>query len=371
MKKVFKILLIGILLLNNSVSAQSVESNIQAIIDSIYASNQSSVRIMISVKSPERNISWSGAIGYTNTTDKTNLEPDQPALIASNTKTYVSATILRLVENGKLSIDQPIKNLLTPKTRSLFIEGGYNLDSIMVKHLLSHTSGIEDYANQAYIDSINVNKKHRWTRDEQLALTIKVGPPLGKPETVFSYSDANYLLLTEIIENITEQPFYTAMRELLRYESLGIDNTWFPTLEGKPKGTKALVHQYWSEYNWDSNELDISVDLYGGGGIASTTHDLASFAYGLFNNEIIKDTAVLNLIYTEIPTRDSEPSRYYFGLSSYSYDGLNAFGHGGFWGTRVLYFPELKTSIAVYVLERDKRGLINEILEEVIELLND
>jgi D-alanyl-D-alanine carboxypeptidase len=371
MKKIFKITLIGVLFLNNLTFAQSVETKFQAIIDSIYASNPASIGIMVSIESPERNISWSGAIGYSNPTDKTELEADQPALIASNTKTYVSASILRLVENGKLSINQPIKNVLTPRTRNLFTQGGYDLDSIMVKHLLSHTSGIEDYANQAYMEAISANKKYRWTRDEQLELTLKVGPPLGKPETVFSYSDANYLLLTEIIETITKQPFYIAMGELLRYDSLGIDNTWFPTLEDKPDDTKSLAHQYWSEYNWDSYELDVSADLYGGGGIASTTQDLALFAYKLFNNEIIKDTTVLNLIYTEIPTVDSEPSHYYFGLSSYTYNGLLAYGHGGFWGTRVLYLPELKTSIAVYVLEKDKQGLINDIIEEMIGLLMD
>jgi D-alanyl-D-alanine carboxypeptidase len=371
MKKFFKKTLLGILFLSNWTYAQTIETKFQAIIDSIYSSDQTSVGIMVSIESPERNISWSGASGYSDLADKTELDADQPALIASNTKMYVSATILRLVENGKLSIDQPIKNLLTPRTRNLFGQGGYDLDSIKVKHLLSHTSGIEDFANQEYIDFINKNKSYRWTRDEQLELTIKAGPPLGEPETVFSYSDANYLLLTEIIESITEQPFYTAMRELLHYESLNIHNTWFPTLEEKPKETKPLVHQYWSEYNWDSKNIDVSVDLYGGGGIATTSQDLASFTYKLFNNEIIKDTTVLNQIFTEIPTSDSEPSGYHLGLSSYEYAGLSAYGHGGFWGTRVLYFPELKTSIAVYVLERDKRGFINELVGKIIGLLNE
>ncbi|SFN76639.1 D-alanyl-D-alanine carboxypeptidase [Bizionia echini] len=371
MKKIFKPILLGFLFLPSLVYTQSIETKFQAIIDSVYASNQTSIGIMVSVESPERNISWSGAIGYSNLTPKTKLEPDQPALIASNTKTYVSATILKLVENGKLSINQPIKDLLTARTSHLFIQGGYNVDAIQVKHLLSHTSGIVDYANQAYMDFINANKTYRWTRDEQLEWAINIGPPLGKPETVFSYSDTNYLLLTEIIENITKQSFYTAMRALLQYESLGFNNTWFPTLEDQPEGTKPLAHQYWQEYNWNSTKLDNSVDLFGGGGIACTTHDLASFAYKLFNNSIIKDTSVLNLIYTKIPIKNSEPSHYYFGLSAYTYNGLHAYGHGGFWGTRVLYFPKLKTSIAVYVLERDKRGLINEIIEDMIGLLNN
>jgi D-alanyl-D-alanine carboxypeptidase len=369
MKKIFKLTLLGFLFLNSWAYAQSIETKLQAVIDSIYTSNPTAVGIMVGINSPERGISLSQASGYSNLKDKTELDSDQPALIASITKLYVSATILRLVENGKLSINQPIKNLLTRKTRNLFNEGGYNLDSIMVKHLLSHTSGIEDFASQAYMDFINGNKNYRWTRDEQLELTIEAGSPLGKPETVFSYSDANYLLLTEIIESITKKPFYTAMRELLHYKLSGIDNTWFPTLEEKPEGTKPLVHQYWNQYNWDSYEIDISADLYGGGGIASTTQDLASFAYKLFNNEIIIDPEVLNLIFTEVPIKNSEPTRYYFGLSLYEYKELSAYGHGGFWGTRVLYFPELKTSIAVYILEKDEQGLISVIIEDILELL--
>jgi D-alanyl-D-alanine carboxypeptidase len=368
-KKIFKLTLSGFLFVNSWAYAQSIETKVQAVIDSVYTSNPTSVGIMVSIHSPERGISLSLSSGYSNLDDKTELDPDQPALVASVTKLYVSAAILRLVENGELSTNQPIKNLLTRKTRNLFEEGGYNLDSIQVKHLLSHTSGIENYGNQSYIDFINENKNYRWTRDEQLALTIKVGPPLGKPESVFSYSDANYLLLTEIMERITGNPFYTAMRTLLHYQLSGIDNTWFPTLEEKPKGTKPLVYQYWGKRNWDSYEIDISVDLYGGGGIASTTQDLTSFAYKLFNNEIIKDPEVLNLIFTEVPVKDAEPTHYYFGLSQYEHNGFIAYGHGGFWGTRVLYFPDLKTSIAVYVLEKDEGRLITALIEDILELI--
>ena len=371
MKKLFKLILVGFLFISNWTYAQSIETILQTVIDSIYTANPNSIGIMVHLESPEKGISWSGASGYSDKNTKIILEADQPALIASNIKTYVSATILRLVEVNNLSIHQPIKSLLTERTRRLFERGGYNLDSIMVKHLLSHTSGINNYANQNYIDFIDNNKTYRWTRDEQLELTIKIGAPFAKPGALFNYADANYLLLTEIIENIYKKPFYTAMREILEYEALGFNDTWIPTLEEIPNGTKPLVHQYWGKYNWDSYEIDISVDLYGGGGIASTTKDLASFAYKLFNNEIINDTTVFNLIFTEIPTKDSEPSNYYFGLSLYEYQGLLAYGHGGFWGTRVLYFPELKTSIAVCVLERDMKSLIQDIIDQSIGILTE
>lgn len=131
----------------------------------------------------------------------------------------------------------------------MFETRGYLLDSIQIKHLLTHTSGIQNYADQSYNDFINKNKRHRWTREEQLGLTLKAGPPLGKPGTTFSYTDANYLLLTEIIEQATGEPFFIAMRRILRYDTIGLSNAWMPTLEEKPKGTKSLVHQYWREIN--------------------------------------------------------------------------------------------------------------------------
>jgi len=350
-------------------NTQPVETKLQTVIDSLYAANPASVGIMVHVESPELKISWSGVSGYPYKNANTKLEPDQPALIASNIKTYVSATILRLVEEGKLSIDQPIKQLLSDKTKNLFIQGGYDLDLIAIKHLLSHTSGIQDYANQEYIDFIDNNKNYRWTRDEQLELTIEAGAPLGIPGTTFNYADANYLLLTEIIEHITKKPFYSAMRSLLFYKSLGLDNTWMPTLEEKPNQTKTLVHQYWGEQGWNSYDIDISVDLYGGGGLACTTSDLANFINALFHYEVIKDTTVFNLIFTEVPTQDTEPSNYYLGLGEYEYRSLKAYGHSGFWGTIVLYFPEIETSIAVFILERDKRNLRQEIMDRITTIL--
>lgn len=360
---------IGILFLSTYAFTQSIETKFQAVIDSVYAAHPASVGIMVHVEAPDQGISWSGASGYSEKNTNTTLKPDQPAWIASNTKTYVSATILRLVEDGKLSIDKPIKKLLSDKTRKIFEEAGYDLDKITIKHLLSHTSGIQNYANQEYLDFIDANKQHRWTRDDQLALTVQLGPPLGKPGFTYSYTDANYLLCTEIIETIENKPFYTAMRELLKYKILGLNNTWFPTLEEQPVNTEAMAHQYYGQKSWDTYDIDISVDLYGGGGIACPTKDLAKFTYDLFDAKIIQDTAVLNLIYTEIETKDEEPSNYYLGISKVEYQNFTAYGHGGFWATEVLYFPDLNASVSIYILDRDERKLIKSLMDQLVRIL--
>ena len=371
------LLLLILLLIFSSCATKKVQNSknnnyteYQSIIDSIYQSNPKSIGIMVHIESPKKGISWSGGVGYSDAENKINLAPDQPALIASSIKTYVSSTILRLQEQNKLSIEDAIKTHLTTKTIKLFETDGYDLERIKIKHLLSHTSGIEDYTNNDYLNWVDKNQTHRWTRDEQLELTIKVGNPLGQPEDVFNYADANYLLCTEIIENVTKKPFYEAMRTLLTYEDLGFTNTWFPTLETKNKLTKPLVHQYWGEKNWDSYKHDISWDLYGGGGIATTTKELAQFSYNLFDGKILKDQNTLNLISTPIETKDGKDNNYGLGLSIGNVKGYTSYGHGGFWGTVVLYFPQLDTSIAVYILERDERILRKNVLEALVLALS-
>jgi len=364
-----KLFFLILLLINTPFYGQTFEGKFQTSIDSIYKANPESIGIMVHVESPNKNISWSGAVGCPDKNTQKRIESDQPGLIASSIKTYISATILRLVEEEKVEINESIKELISNKTRKLFESDGYNLDSITLTHLLSHTSGIEDYANQDYYDFITKNPKYRWTRDEQLELAIKVGNPLAKPGEVFRYADVNYLLLTEIIEKLTGSPFYTVMRNLLKYDELGLNNTWFPTLEEKPINTKPLVHQYFTKYNMNSYEIDISWDLYGGGGIACTPGDLARFSYNLFNSNIVKDTAVFNLIFTKINTQDSIHNNYFLGLHEYEYKGFKGYGHAGFWGSIVVYFPKLNTSISVFVLEFDKQELRHDIMEQIINIL--
>lgn len=357
------LLLICILSISISSNAQTIESRLQSAIDSIYNAHPASIGIMVHVEAPDMKVSWSGASGYSNKDNKTPIQADQPALIASSIKTIVSATILKLVEKGALTLDTPINQLLSKKTIKRFQKDGYDFSKIKVKHLLSHTSGIEDYANQEYIDFQKEHPTYRWTRKKQLKRTVKVGNPLGHLGQQFSYADANYLLLTEIMEQLTGKPFYESMRSLLQYDKIGMQNTWFPTLEDKPAGTKTLVHQYWGAYNWDAYDLDVSWDLYGGGGIACPTKDLVQFIYHFFNGDIVQDEAISKSIFTYIPTKETEEHPYYLGLGKDHYHGMDAFGHGGFWGTVMMYFPDINTAISVYILDRDQKNLRRDVLD--------
>ncbi len=371
MKNRARITFLGIiiLLVSNACNAQKLERQFQHLLDSTFQANQDAIGIMIHVESPDKNISWTSAVGYSNKDTNEKLDKNQPLLIASNTKTYVSTTILKLVENGELELNQPIKKLLYKKTKKLLRRNVYDVDKITVKHLLSHTSGITDYVNDAYFKFVNENPNHKWTRDEQIKLAMKIASPIEAGKT-FAYGDINYLLLTEIIERKTGKPFYTAIRDLLEFRKNNLNKTWFVDLEDKPTNTLPFAHQYANKYNWDSYNLDPSWDLYGGGGLASSTKDLALFFQLLFEGKIIEDKTILSQIYTySIPKEESK--NYCLGLYNFpSFFGNKAYYHGGWWGTDVLYLPELNTTISAFTLLKEKRGLNAEISHEIIKLLN-
>jgi D-alanyl-D-alanine carboxypeptidase len=319
---------------------------------------------MVSVQAPEQKLAWTSAVGFADTSG-TPLQPDQPVLIASNTKTYVAVAMLRLVEMGKFNIETPISRLLSPQTDSLFRADGYQTDSILVKHLLTHTSGIGDYTWGSYLDAVVEDPGHRWSRDEQLRLAVREQDPLAKPGQHFSYPDANYLLATEIMEQVSgKDNFVSIMRELLQFEKNGLTHTWFESLE--PKATdKALALQTITSMNQDSYTIDPSFDLYGGGGIAATSTDLVRFFQLLFEKKLFEKEETLELMFTNIQTQDSVQADYYFGIGKSSVADMQAYGHGGFWGTVGQHVPELNASIAVFVLERDKREIRKDVLDAV------
>ena len=158
-----------------------LEQQFQTALDNIYMAHPDAVGMLVHVEAPDYNISWSEAVGFANM-DKTKiLSADQQALLASNTKTYVAAATLRLVERGKLKLDTPIGSRLGKTSRDDLTGGEYDLETITILHLLNHTSGIFDYnAAEGLFDFLRENSDHVWTREEQIYRAVTLGKPLGK-----------------------------------------------------------------------------------------------------------------------------------------------------------------------------------------------
>jgi D-alanyl-D-alanine carboxypeptidase len=310
------------------------------------------------------------AAGFADVDARTPLEPDTPFRVASMTKTFVAAAVLRLVEEHELSLDDPIADHLSPESLEVLRADGYDPDRITVRQLLQHTSGLYDYASDERYEAAAVaDPTHRWTRLEQLQLATELGDPVGEPGEVFNYSDTGYILLGEILERATGTTLPGAVRSLLPFDGLGLDDTHWEILEDEPAGFGDRAHQYFGA-DIDNIGFDASQDLYGGGGLVSTTGDLARFYEGLFSGKVFDKPSTLKTM-TKVSKAGADE-----GAAMGIYDGVDAagercFAHRGFWGTQTVHCPRLDLTFARTINQADDEAFDDDALERVIVGLAD
>jgi D-alanyl-D-alanine carboxypeptidase len=300
---------------------------------------------LLHVHAPKQGIDVSLAAGVFDRESKRPLDPHNVFRVASVTKTFVAASILRLYEDGKIKLDDPINHYLPKEYITILETGGYQTNVITVRHLLTHTSGIFDYARaQQYFEIISANPKHRWTRREQVEDAIKWGEPYAAPGKEYNYSDTGYILLGEMLERLTGKPLGPALRSVLDFKKLKLDETYLETLEPVPTGIKPLAHPYFGEI--DAVDFDPSVDLYGGGGLVSSVEDLARFYRELVQGKILRHASTLQMMLTIPPTNENAPGGpYAMGIQRRNIAGNVCWGHTGFWGTSAFHCPEIDVTI--------------------------
>src|SRR3954452_259873 len=157
---------------------------------------------ILAVRGPE--LRFTGAAGLADPAAGTLLRRRATFRIASVTKTFTAAAVLRLVESGRLGLDDPIAEHLDPATVRLLRDGGYDVASIRIRNLLQHTSGLYDYAGDpAFVTAVVSDPQHHWTRSEQVEFAMTHGRPLFPPGMGLAYSDTGYILLGEVLERTT------------------------------------------------------------------------------------------------------------------------------------------------------------------------
>lgn len=338
-----------------NVSADEVDQTLEALLqEAMDDSNESIKGVSMAVYSPKLNIDFTGAVGYDNKEKTDTLGANQPFRIASTTKTFVAAAILRLHEMDKLNIDESILNYISEEHRDILKLGGYSVDSITFRHCLTHTSGLYDYAmgGRTFIEMSLKNRQRRWTRTEQLQLAMETGNKIGYPGERYRYSDTGYILAGEAIETVMDSSLAYGLRSLLQFEDLEMNSTWLESLEPEPNDMPRMVRRYFQ--GKDATDFDPSIDLYGGGGLASTTKDLAKFMYTLGSGELFDDARTFDLMIEDVSydatyntEEDPRYKEYKMGLWRIEMYGMDVYMHGGLWGIYHVYIPELDSAIAI------------------------
>ncbi len=319
-------------------------------------------------------VKWEGAVGFADPEGGIAMTPEHPVRLASNTKTYVAAAVLRLVEQGRLELDQSIAGHLPAEFNEILVGGGYDPEAITIRHLLTHSSGLDDHGEGGiYAEKILAEPQRRWTRTDQLQGLIEWGKPQGEPGEVYRYSDSGYILLGEILERSTGKDFPGAVWQLIDRRRLGLNATWFESLEPQPLGTFDRAHQFFGEV--DTFDFDPSFDLWGGGGIVATVGDLAVFTRALFEGRVFDDPTTLEAMLTTFDGLNApegageqgiEPGAYRMGLWVVEVEGLTGYRHSGFWGTSATFFPDLDLVITGTQNQNHGENILSPLAAEIV-----
>lgn len=223
---------------------------------------------------------WFGASG--------NLSIDQPYFIASTTKLFTTAIILKLRANGKLRLDDNISQYIEKSILSglHFFNGKDYSEVLTIRHLLSHTSGLPDYfqgkgiSRSSLENEITAGNDQFWSFEQSIERTKQM-KPLFVPGTKrkANYSDANFQLLGRIIEHITHKSYSENCKELI-IQPLGLTHTYLYQ-NSTDKTPKTLFYK--------SNELNIpkAMSSFGAdGGMVSTSSDMLTFIEAFFMGKI-------------------------------------------------------------------------------------
>ncbi|MBT1155226.1 beta-lactamase family protein [Aminobacter anthyllidis] len=209
---------------------------------------------------------WGAAAGMADEKAGRPMSVDTPLRVASNTKTFVAATVLRLWERGLVDLDGPIAPLVDPLFNELLAAAGYRTDRITVRHLLNHSGGLVDHTDDPEFFATVLREPQRfWTREEQVRMGAKFSAPLSEPGTRHSYSDTGYILLGDIVERISGTTLATTVRREMAFERLGLATSWWEIAEPEPALAEPRARQFFGDV--DATGISASMDLHGGGGL--------------------------------------------------------------------------------------------------------
>ncbi|MCR6482977.1 beta-lactamase family protein [Amycolatopsis sp. OK19-0408] len=282
---------------------------------------------------------WRGAAGVADLDTRAPVTAELRHRVGSITKTFTAAAVLRQVEAGRLGLDTPVARYL-PK----LVPG----DTITVRMLINHTSGLAEYLPYAYPslkafpDLANTTPQsfddHRFTRFDALELirlgvdAPRTGNPGGSPGF---YSNTNYLLLGELLAHVTGTTAEDCItRDVI--ERAGLRDTGFPT-GTEVEGPHSRLYESW--FGLLDPPRDYSVfDMSWVGPAAaliSTVADLNRFYRLLLDGEIVSQESLAQMRNTvKVVSQEGRIIDYGLGLHPAETPGGPGFwGHGGtVWG---------------------------------------
>lgn len=281
---------------------------------------------------------WTGVSGLASLVPEAPVAPETAFAVASISKTFVTAVILQLADEGLLSLDDPLSDFLPdfPRARR-----------ITLRHLLAHTSGVYNFfEHPRYVQEVFSDRTRRWRFEEILGF---VAAPYCSPGACFHYSNTNFVLLGRVAEEVTGAPLHAEIRERF-LDPLGLEHTLFQPDEATPRDA---AHGHLASSGGFVDHTGSSLVIphlsavtvaWAAGAMASTPSDLSRWADALYGGQLLSAELTAEMMDYRL---DDE---YGLGMRTRVFDGYRAVGHlGGIRGfeNAMWYFPDTDVTIVV------------------------
>ena len=286
--------------------------------------------------------------------------------VGSVTKTFTAALILKLYEHGKIDLEDKLGTWFPEFPKA---------DSITIRHLLNHSSGIYNYTENLWLTArtfLRPNKK--WNPDRLLKSTYNK-EFYFPPGSGHYYSNTNYIVLGLLIEKVTGKSLLEAYKEYL-FEPVKLNNTYFVPYEKAPE---KLVSGYdrdlfpFGVHKLNPEATSFATLAHAAGAVASTADELRIWIDTLLASNFLHPEVMGEMVsYLEAKDPDV-PSQigYGLGLRVLAVDDDLIFGHTGTipgFGAAAFYCPEKDYSVAV-VSNLSLFDQIN-VVDALIQILN-
>lgn len=311
---------------------------------------------VVGVELGDGSFRWAGAAGIANR-DGAPMRPETPFCIASVTKLYIATLVLQLHEERRIDLDAPISTYLGEDA----VAGLHRIGDVdhtadvTVFHLLSHTSGLNDYlegrldGGTSLYRQISEGADVSFDFEDVLAITrdrLRHHFPPQDPTAARRkgrYSDTGFQLLIGIVEAVTGGSFAEALeRRVIR--PLDLRQTWLPG-KSRPLDPVPVATDIWSE----GEPLVIPRALASFNDLYSSVDDTLRFLGALMGGELFADPTTYEMM-KERRNRVIWPAIHYgLGMMYFRIGRLNApgrrpltlIGHTGATGSWLFYCPEL------------------------------
>lgn len=283
--------------------------------------------------------------GFADIRSKDSLKVDYAFQLASVSKQFTAVAILKLVDESKVKLDEPVATYLS----------GFPFPEITVRHLLSHQSGLTDYHHVTPTDTFF------YLTNDSLLHAIndkKIVEAYTKPGRRFDYTNTNYALLASIVEKVSGMNFPEYMKTKI-FEPIGMKHTYvFVPNQKHDLNVKSVLG-----HNPNNTYLDpIPADgVYGDKNIYSTLNDLFLWNEALNNHSIISDSLT-----QEAWSPQNHKSRtlrnYGLGWRLNLVNEHKMVYHSGWWrgfNTILVNIPEHKITIVILANKRTRSFFSN------------